>query len=208
EFVRFEDGKFEGYRDQWTYGVNVYPPGIDFFSLVAFLESSFGAGKVHVLPYEWIKSDFGRFCNSLATIVGTSLPNTAGPPPVINRGPHGYDLMLMIGLNRFWDARLFGFPIVPKRPFASHFDLDCPDYREKYGWASWFLRAVISRMSPAGVLPMVSPVLSPLIKGLGVSEDPDRTIEMAIDEAVFPSNAALNEKLGGILSGLGYCDCR
>jgi hypothetical protein len=212
KYVGFQNDRFAGFQRQGSYGRNVYPPGLNFFNFFTFLETSFGSGKVHVLPFEWVKQDFDRFCASISAIVGAKLPATNGPSPILNRGSHGADLVLLKALNRVWDTRIFGFPLLPMRPFIKCFDLEPrDDYRRKRGLALWLLRAAVSRICPLGVLQIISPVISPLINlgfsTFGISElQCEREIEKAIDEAVFESNVALNERLGGILTGLGYCD--
>jgi hypothetical protein len=69
------------------------------------------------------------------------------------------------------------------------------------------------RISPAGafrvVAPVVSPVLNIMLSALGITGlKSEQAIGRAIDRAVFDSNVALNKKLNGALTGLGYCDHR
>jgi len=206
-FLGYRDGRFAGFRLQRYAGINVDPTALNFHSFVSCLQITFGAGKIHVLPFEWIKSDFGRFRDMLAQVLGARLQMADSLPPPVNSGVHGADFFLLRGLNRLWATRLLGFPLLPRQPLFDYFDNRCRDGSVTMR----VLRAISARVSPTGVLnvlsPVIAPLLNPLLSALGAkglrSEQP---IAQAIDRAVFESNAALNEKLGGRLSGLGYCD--
>jgi hypothetical protein len=205
-FLGYRNGRFAGFRLQRYAGVNVDPARLDFYNFVAYLETVFGEGNVHVLPYEWIKTDFSRFCSNLADMLGAKLRMTDSVQPV-NRGVHGADFFLLRALNRLWATRILGFRLLPKEPFIEHLDIKCRDG----GLAIRVLRAICVRVSPTGVLrvlsPMIAPLLNPLLSALAIRDLRfERQIAQAIDDAVFDSNVALNKKLGGYLTGLGYCD--
>jgi hypothetical protein len=206
-FLGFQRGRFVGFRLGRFAGINVDPAGLNFFNFVSFLESSFGAGKVHVLPYEWIERDFGRFCACLSSIIGVKLPPSDGTPPVMNRGLRNGDLLLLKALNRVWDTRVFGIPLIPRLSLLEHYERG----RRGGGLAKRLLLAISARMSPIGAFHVVRPVLSPLLNLLLFMFAPselksERAIDKAIDDAMFESNAELNRSLNGILTGLGYCD--
>lgn len=208
-FLGYRNGRFAGFRLQRYAGVNVDPTGLDFHNFIAYLEIVFGAGKVHALPFEWIRADFGRFCGKLAEVIGAKLPTVGSLPPAVNRGVHGADFFLLKALNRLWATRILGMPLLPRQPFLEYLDARCRDG----GPAMRVLRAISVRVSPTGVLgvlsPVLSPLLNPLFSALGISDlRSERAIAQVIDNAVFDSNVALNNKLGGILTGLGYCDRR
>jgi hypothetical protein len=208
-FLRYQHGRFAGFRPGRFAGINVDPTALNFFNFVTFLETSFGAGKVHVLPYEWIERDFGRFCGCLSRIVGAELPPSDSAPPIVNRGPRNGDLLLLKALNRFWDTRVFGIPLIPRLSLPAHYER----IRRGGGLAKRLLLAISVRISPMGAFNVVRPVLSPLLNLLlslfAASElRSERVIDQAIDVAMFESNAKLNRSLNGILTGLGYCDRR
>jgi hypothetical protein len=208
-FVGFRDGQFTGFRLGRFVGFNVDPTALDFFNFVAFLETSFGSGKVHVLPYEWIQQNFDRFCGALAQITGAQLPAAIGAPPIVNRGLREGDIVLIRTLNRIWDSRIFGLPLIPRLTLLSHYERA----RRGGGVLRRIALAVGRRFSPLGALHVLGPVLTPLLNSLrsllGLTGlKLEQEIEKAIEISVSDSNAALNQKLGGILTGLGYCDRR
>ena len=206
-FLGFRNGRFAGFRLQRYAGVNVDPVTLNFYNFVVYLEAVFGANKVHILPYELINTDFGRFCHKLADTLGAKLRMPHDPPPVRNRGVHGADCFLLRALNRLWATKIVGVQLLPNQPFIRYFDSKCRDG----GLALRCLRAISARFSPMGALRVISPLIAPFLNSLlsafSITElGPDHAITQAIDSAVFESNVALNEKLGGHLTGLGYCD--
>jgi len=206
-FLGFRRGRFVGFRLGRFAGINVDPTVLNFFNFVTFLQTSFGAGKVHVLPFEWIERDFRRFCDYLSRIIGAKLPASDGAPPVVNRGPRNGDLLLLKALNRLWDTRVFGIPLIPRLSLLEHYE----SQRRGSGLAKRLLLAIAVRFSPMGAFHVVRPVLAPLLNLLffasATSEfQSEPAIEQAIDDAMFESNAELNRSLNGILTGLGYCD--
>jgi hypothetical protein len=208
-FLGYRNGRFAGFRLQRYAGVNINPAGLDFHNFINYLEVCFGVGNVHVLPFEWIKNDFRRFGARLSEMLGVKLAVIGGAPRVVNSGVHGADLFVLKALNRLWETRILGMPLLPRQPFFEFLDVKC----RGGGLAMRLLRAASVRISPSGVFNVVSPVVSPLLNlvlsSFGITGlKSERAIEHAIDDAVFDSNVALNNKLGGILTGLGYCDRR
>lgn len=209
-FVGYSRSGFEGFRLQRYAGVNIDPRMLDFDKFVAYLEASFGAGRVHVLPYEWIQRDLARFCQRLSEISGSELRAPANPPAVVNRGADGAELVLLKFFNRLWDIRLLGIALVPRQPWLAYLEQKS---RSRGGLGLRILRALSSRLSPLGlfrtVSPIVSPALGPILSTLGITGlRSDAAISRAIMDAVSASNAALDRRLGGVLAGLGYCDAR
>lgn len=206
-FVGFRDGRFSGFRLTRFLGLNAEPAAFDFFQAVGMLERIFGAGKVHVLPFEWIGRDFGRFCSLLSGYLGVDVPKPERSAPVVNRGLRRADLALLRAFNRVWDTRLFGLQLLPQLDLVSRYEAG---RTAKSAVRQAWLRILV-RLSPYFCYRLVRPLLSlPLEKiysMLGLEElKREAAISAAIDAAVLQSNRRLNDKLGGLLTGLGYCD--
>ena len=208
-FVGFSLGGFRGFRLGRFRGFNVDPAALNFNNFVNFLEHEFGADNVHVLPFEWIKADFQKFSGALAKLTDTQLLMSSNAPRVVNAGLRDGDVILLRALNRIWDSRILGLPLLPKLNLLSQYE----QARQGRGAVRRICLGVASRFSPMGALRILRIGIGPVLNVFGRLfgwRDPsfEREIEEKIESKVFESNAILNEKLGGMLTGLGYCDRR
>lgn len=204
-FLNYDDGRFGGFRLQRYAGVNVDPAALNFERFVQCFDQEMGPDKVHVLPCEMIWNDYAAFCRRLGIILASDIAVTEAEAPRVNRGLRGAELVLLRLLNRLWDTRLFGLPLLPRQPMFDYLNGKC-----RSGSLLWrVVRGISARTAPLGLFAMMRPVLAPLLKALPVNDlKREREIDRAIDAVMYDANDALNGRVGGLLTGLGYCDRR
>lgn len=204
-FLNYDGGRFKGFRLQRYAGVNVDPTALDFERFVQCFDQEMGPDKVHVLPCEMIWNDYAAFCRRLGGVLASDIVVTQTKAPRVNPGLKGADLVLLRLFNRLWDTRLFGLALLPRQPMLDYLNGKC-----RSGSLLWRVaRGMSARTAPLGLFAMLRPVLVPLLKVLPVKElDREHEIDRAIDAVMHDANDALNGRVGGLLTGLGYCDRR
>ncbi|MFN4113451.1 MAG: hypothetical protein ACK4GD_05875 [Sphingomonadaceae bacterium] len=190
-FLNYADGALGPFRAGAE--ANIAIASLDFDAAVQTYEGAFGAERVHVLAYEWLRADPDRFYAGLAAALGRSVTRPA-PGKALNVGYNEASARLARRLNRLFRTPHNPRGILPYRPFEA----------AKLRAAPGSLRRKLLTLANAPFDPRW-PLQGPL--GARLKGSPDLIPPAArrtIETACAPSNAALDARRGLGLGQLGY----
>jgi hypothetical protein len=190
-FLNYADGALGPFRE--GHDANMAVASLDFDAAVRTYEQAFGPERVHVLAYEWLRSDPDRFYGALETALGQPVPRPQ-PGKALNVGYNIASARLARRLNRAFRTPHNPRGILPYRPFEA----------ARLRAAPGSLRRKLLTLANAPFDPRW-----PLQGWIGarLKGSPDlipATVRTAIDAACASSNAALDARRGLGLRELGY----
>lgn len=190
-FLNYADGELGPFRPGGE--ANIAVASLDFDAAVRTYEQAFGPERVHVLAYEWLRSEPDRFYAGLETALGQPVPRPQ-PGKALNVGYNTASARLARRLNRLFRAPHNPRGLLPYRPFEA----------ARLRAAPGSLRRRLLTLANAPFDPRW-----PLQGWLGarLKGSPDlipASVRTAIDTACASSNAALDARRGLGLRELGY----
>lgn len=190
-FLNYADGALGPFRPGAE--ANIAVASLDFDAAVRTYEEAFGAERVHVLAYEWLRSDPDRFYGALEAALGQPVPRPQ-PGKALNVGYNTASARLARRLNRLFRTPHNPRGLIPYRPF------DAAMLRARHG----SLRRKLLTLANAPFDPrwLLQGQLGARLKG-----SPDlipANVRTAIEAACAPSNAALDARRHLGLAELGY----
>lgn len=190
-FVNYRGGALGSYDS--GVAANIGIASLDFDAAVSRYERAFGAERVHVLAYEWLRADPDRFWNGLAEALARPVIRPA-PGAARNVGYTSTSAKLARRLNRMFRTPHNPRGIIPYRPFDRSI-LAVPN-------ASLRRRALTAINTPFDPRWLLQ---SKFAERLGGSADlVPSGIRSAIARACATSNRALDQRRKLGLGQLGY----
>ena len=115
-FLNYAGGELGPYRPRAE--ANIAVASLDFDAAVRTYEEAFGAERVHVLAYEWLRSDPDRFYGGLEAALGQPVPRPQ-PGKALNVGYNTASARLARRLNRLFRTAHNPRGLLPYRPFEA-----------------------------------------------------------------------------------------
>lgn len=190
-FLNYANGELGPFRPGAE--ANMAVASLDFDAAVRTYEQAFGPERVHVLAYEWLRSDPDRFYGALETALGQPVPRPQ-PGKALNVGYNTASARLARRLNRLFRTPHNPRGVFPYRPFEA----------ARLRAAPGSLRRRLLTLANAPFDPRwpLQGWLGARLKGS--SDLIPASVRTAIDTACAPSNAALDARRNLGLAELGY----
>ena len=191
QFVNYRDGRLGPFRPDGPANMSI--ASLDFDAAVGRYEQAFGPDRVHVLAYEWLRTEPDRFWAGLSGALGRPV---ARPSATVTRnvGYNSTTARMARRLNRLFRTPQNPGGLLPYRPF---------DRRLQRGSASGAWRKLLTALNaPFDPRWLLQGRLGQRMEGSSDLVPPP--VRVAIDAACADSNRTLDRRRDLGLEALGY----